>query len=151
MRYRQFGTLTTIYLLAGLIGFAHAEPPVLQVLKVSPVSVPQKAAKLDISILGDGFSAKPVVKLFPAGTDKLHGISVSRVTFVNPRELIAHVEIDVSVAPGEFDIEVQDAAGGRVLGKRAFLVEPYSWSARFGCTGAEVWRRRIPCKRGTIY
>lgn len=123
MRYRQFGTLTTIYLLAGLVGFAYAEPQALQVLEVSPGSVPQEAAKLDISVFGDGFSAMPVDTLFPAGTDKLHGISVSRVTFVSPRELIAHIEIDASVPPGEFDIEVQDAAGGKVRVKRAFLVE----------------------------
>lgn len=57
------------------------------------------------------------------------------------------VEIDLAAASGTLDVVVGDVRAATTRGKRASPVEPYSG---FGCIGAESWRRRIPCKRGTI-
>ncbi len=123
----------------------------LRILAIEPAHVLRDAATLEVKVTGSGFGANPSVKFMQAGTQHPGGIVVRRAHALNPRQLILMVEIDRSVVPGTYDIGIRNAGGSVTLGKKLFLVEPYSWAARFGCTGAESWRRRIPCRRGTIY
>jgi hypothetical protein len=129
---------------------SHVEAEPLLVVKTQPASVWREEAKLEVAILGNGLRANSVIRFLVPGTDKLGGIIVTGVRFLSSRELVALVRIESSVVPGAFDIEVQDASGEKARAERAFVVEPYSWAGRFSCTGAESWRRRIPCRRGAI-
>lgn len=130
-------------------GFAVAND--LQVLGLDPAHVMREVATVEVKVRGSGFRGDPAVSFLIAGTDDSGGVMVKRVKRLNAQELSVLVAIDSAVVPGMFDVEVRDASGSRAKGKGALFVEPYSWAARFGCTGAESWRRRIPCKRGTIY
>lgn len=123
----------------------------LRVVDLSPPHVVREVATLEFRVLGSGFRGDPVVSFLVANTDNSGGVMVKRVKRLNAQELSVLVAIDSAVVPGMFDVEVRDASGSRAKGKSVLFVEPYSWAARFGCTGAESWRRRIPCKRGTIY
>jgi hypothetical protein len=124
---------------------------VLKVFKTQPATTWRDSATLEVSVVGSGFGLDSVVRFLVSGTDDNGGISVKRSRLLSSGEVLALVEIDASVTPGKFDVEVQNGSGGKARAKGAFSVEPYSWSARFGCTGAEAWRRRVPCRRGTIY
>ena len=123
----------------------------LRILAIEPAHVLRDAATFEVKVTGNGFRANPSVRFMHAGTQHPGGIVVRRAHALNLRQLTLMVEIDRSVVPGTYDIEIRNADGGVTLGRKLFLVEPYSRAARFGCTGAESWRRRIPCRRGTIY
>jgi hypothetical protein len=135
-------------LVADLVFAKYAHPDALRVLKTQPDSTWREAATMEVTVIGTGFARDYAVRFLVTGTEELGGIIVNRVRLVTTEALVATVVIDPEVAPGEFDIEVLDAHGAKARAKNAFAVKPYSWTRRFGCTGVESWRRRIPCRRG---
>ena len=138
-------------ILASALAFVgHAEIDAMRVIKTQPTSAWREPATLSVTIVGSGFDVDSVIRFIVAGTDELGGIVVKGMRFVSSTELVAVVEIEPEVVAGAFDVEVRDALGDKARAKSAFVVEPYSWADRFGCSGAESWRRRIPCRRGTI-
>lgn len=143
--------LTIVAMVIGVTCTLDAMADVLRISNVEPGHVMRKAATFEMTIFGSGFSADTAIKFFLAGTEEPGGIAVKRVKLLGSQELVATVELDSSVAPGHFDVEISGNRGDKARGKSLLLVEPYSWAARFGCTGAESWRLRIPCKRGTKY
>jgi hypothetical protein len=123
---------------------------ILKVVKTQPASAWRDSATLEVAISGSGFGLDSVVRFLVAGTDDDGGISVKRAKLLSSQEVLTLVEIDALAKPGEFDVEVQDGTGRKARARSVFVIKPYSWSERFGCTGAESWRRRIPCRRGAI-
>jgi hypothetical protein len=130
-----------------LAGYADTNAPVFA---IEPNSAWREATTLKVVVLGGGFGVDSTIRFLVAGTDKLGGIVVNRVRLESPTKLIAELDLSTSGVPGAYDVEVSNTLGGTTRAKRAFVIEPYSWAARFGCSGAESWRRRIPCRRGAI-
>jgi len=151
MNHKLLGWLTLTILTGALVFAGHARADSLSVTKSDPSQVWRNSTMLNVAVIGSGFTTDSVVRFLVAGGDEFGGISVDSMRFLSPGELVAHVKIDSAVVPGAFDIEVQDALGEKARATSAITVKPYTWAARFGCTGAEPWRRRIPCRRGTIY
>ena len=146
-RANGMGILAVI---VSVVGMQDAIADELRISKVEPAHVMREAATLEVAILGGGFNAATAVRFLLTGTSDPGGITVRRVKLVDPRKLVATVEIDSKVAPGYFDVQIGGEQRDEVRGRSLLLVEPYSWSARFGCSGAETWRLRIPCKRGKV-
>jgi hypothetical protein len=150
MSYTKRIRLTAAAALTSLICIGTTAAGHLQVIRIMPASAWHRPATLTIAVVGSGFQDNSAIRFLVAGTDKLGGIRVNRVRYLSPQELVALVNVEQSVVPGEFDVEIQDANGGVTRAKKAFVIEPYSWSERFGCSGAESWRRQIPCRRGVV-
>lgn len=128
---------------------ARAQPDVD--LLAHPVSAPRGISGLDVTIQGTGLGIANAVKFLVTGTEVAGGVAVTRIVNTNSATLIATVTVDPGALIGDYDVDVRSTDGDTVRGERVFSVtdNPVAWS--FGCTGAEAWRRRIPCKRGTIY
>jgi hypothetical protein len=90
-----------------------------RITAIEPARVMRDAATVQVKIVGREFGADAAVKFLATGT----------------------------VIPGLYDVELAGSDGVVTRGSRLFFIEPYSWAARFGCTGAESSRRRIPCRR----
>ena|SRR5688572_26673059 len=150
MNFEGFCSLPCAVLAGALAFAATAGADGLRVIKSQPASAWREAATLEVTVFGSGFGVDSAIRFLVAGTDQLGGLLVNGVRFKSSSELIASVEIDSTAVPGAFDIEVQDGLGETTRAKSVFLVEPYAWAERFGCSGAESWRQRIPCRRGTI-
>jgi hypothetical protein len=142
--------MSTLAMAAGFIGSHSARADALQISEVEPAHVWRETETLEIAIIGRGFDARAAIRFLLAGTDSLGGIAVERVKILSSKELVATVVMEPGVTPGYFDVEISGNKGETVRGNSLLLVEPYSWAARFGCTGAESSRRRIPCRRGAI-
>jgi hypothetical protein len=127
-----------------------ASADAMQVSRIEPNHAWRETATLEVNVFGTGFVPGSILRFVVAGTDNPGGIRVDQVRVSSPRELVARIKLDASAVPGEFDVEVVESAGVMTRAKSVFIVEPYSWSARFGCTGAETWRRRVPCRRGFV-
>lgn len=136
---------------ASLLCSSLVEADALRVITTHPASAWRELADMEVVIHGSGFQSDSSVAFLVSGTDEQGGVTVTQLRISGPHQLIAHVRIDASATPGAFDIQVQNSSGHTVRAAKAFVIEPYTWAGRFGCTGAESWRRRIPCKRGTIY
>jgi len=120
------------------------------IFAIEPNSTWREAATLEVVVSGSEFGIDSAIRFLVTGTDDVGGIVVNRVLFKSPKEVIAVLEVSSSAVLGAYDVEVRNTLGGASRARRVFVVEPYSWAGRFGCTGAESWRRRIPCRRGAI-
>jgi hypothetical protein len=144
-----FSRLRVAILASPLAFTVRAEADALEIVTTQPKNVRREVARLEVIVVGTGFGVNPSVRFLIAGSDNLGGVVVNTVRLQSPTELIAVVDIDPAAAPGAYDIEVRGASGDKARTRNALVVEPYSWATRFGCSGAESWRRRVPCRRGS--
>lgn len=106
---------------------AVAAPPVTVSL-ATPPSAERGTIALDVVVNGNGFNPSARVDYLVTGTNKTGGITVSKVVFRSPKELVTTIDVAETADLGNFDIQVMLDDGRKGKGTSLFSVRSKSGS-----------------------
>jgi hypothetical protein len=113
-------TVTCLSLLAlGLapVGAAFAQ---IKVTAATPASAVQGTMSLDVVVSGSGFDNSAKVQYFVSGTTNPGGITVKKVVFRSPQELVTTIDVADTADLASFDIQVTLSSGRKGKGTTLF-------------------------------
>jgi hypothetical protein len=108
------------FLCVGPVGVALAQQ--VKVTSAEPASAAQGTTSLDVTIGGSGFDGSAAVKFLLTGTTNPGGIVVTKVVVVNPKKLVATIDVEGDAVVGQFDIEVSLSSDRKGKGTTLFSV-----------------------------
>jgi hypothetical protein len=151
--YKTSARLMSLVLLAflcvGPVGVALAQQ--VKVTSAEPASAAQGTTSLDVTIGGSGFDDSAAVKFLVAGTPTPGGIVVTKVVVVNPKKLVATIDVEGDAVVGQFDIEVSLSSDRKGKGTTLFSVSKKAADPCIGATAAFVFDKESPTPPRMLY
>jgi hypothetical protein len=157
MRTRRMSNRWTSWLLAVLlVAFGPVGAALAQQVKVTsaePASAAQGTTSLDVTIGGNGFDNSAAVKFLVTGTTNPGGVVVTKVVVVNPKKLVATIDVEGDAVVGQFDIEVSLSSDRKGKGTTLFSVSKKSVVVDpcIGATAAFVFDKESPNAPRVLY
>jgi hypothetical protein len=94
----------------------------VKVTAAAPASTYQGTVGLDVVVSGSGFDSTAEVQFLVSGTINPGGVTVKKVLFNNPSELVATIDVDAMANITNFDIIVKLDSGRKGKGTTLFAV-----------------------------